>query len=328
MLPYSGVDGARMSTNEAYLEPARGRPNLVVVADALVDRVLLDGTRAVGVRAVIDATPTDVRGDEVVISCGAIHSPAVLQRSGVGPAALLRSLRLAAVADVPVGDGLQDHIAVAIACQLDDGYVGPANKRPFSTCVRFTTGVPGSRAHDVMVQVLSPPSRDPFPFGIWGATLEQPLSSGTVRITTPDASRNPAIYLRFLTEAADRDRMRAAAARVLELLHEPALTKVCRGEAVPYRVAMDGMPDVSGSFDDLSGDAAVDRWIAETAATSLHASSTCAMGTVVDGSCRVFGIDGLRVADLSIAPVVPRANPNLTAIMIGEHLASMMQAGG
>ncbi len=325
VLPYNGVDGWRASTNDAYLEPARSRTNLTIVGGVLADRLLLDGDRVVGLRAIIGGAPVDLRAGEVVVCAGAIHSPAMLLRSGIGPAEHLRSFGIDVVADLPVGDGLSEHVAVAAALPLDDDYRPSSNLRPFCVCVRSWTGVAGCASEDLMMQMLAPASREPFPYALMGATLEQPFSTGAIRLVSTDASIDPDVDLRMLSDPRDAARMRIAVERMLELLHQPSLVKVGGANAAPYRVSWEGLPDVSGSFADLTDPDDLDRWIAQTAVAGLHASSTCALGRVVDGNCRVLGLDGVRVADMSIAPTVPRANTNLTAIMIGEHVADIMR---
>ena len=114
-------DGRRVSTNDGYLDPVRSRPNLRIVGDCLVDRVLFsEGGRAVGVRAEIDGQWHDVEADTVVLAAGAIHSPAILQRSGIGPAPLLRHLGIGVVADLPVGESLMEHPIAFCVVRLQD----------------------------------------------------------------------------------------------------------------------------------------------------------------------------------------------------------------
>jgi choline dehydrogenase len=319
-MPHNGFDGMRMSTNDAYLEPARSRPNLTIVGGALADRLLFEGPRAVGVRAIVDGAPVEYRAAEIVVCAGAVHSPAILQRSGIGPAALLRALDIDVAADLPVGEAAQDHVAVITAVRLTDEYRPTRNLRPFAICVRQSSGAPDCLADDLMIQIGAPPSLDPFPYAMVGGTLEQPFSTGTVRIVSSDPSVNPEMDLRLGSDPRDLARLRTIVERVLDLLHQPTLAKARSSEPAPFRMSWEGLPDVSGSFDDLD----LDRWITETATSGLHVSSSCPLGAVVDGHCRVLGVDGLRVADMSIAPVVPRANTNLTAIMIGEHLARLI----
>jgi choline dehydrogenase len=111
MLAYNARDEVRISTNDGYLEAARTRPNLTIRGDVLVDRVLFSGTHAIGVAAISAGTRTEIFGDKVILSAGAIHSPAILQRSGIGSSRLLRDLDIPRKVDLPVGEGMQEHPA-------------------------------------------------------------------------------------------------------------------------------------------------------------------------------------------------------------------------
>ncbi|MDB5475794.1 MAG: oxidoreductase [Phenylobacterium sp.] len=148
-------DGARVSTNDAYLEPSRGRNNLAVFGGAHVDRVLFDGDRAVGVRLLQDGAWREVRGGTVILSAGAVHSPAILLRSGVGPAAHLAELEIAVKAALPVGESLQDHPVVFLPVQLEPFARPPPGFRHTNLCVRYSSGLAGAGPNDMMMVALN-----------------------------------------------------------------------------------------------------------------------------------------------------------------------------
>lgn len=148
-------DGVRVSTNDAYIEPSRGRNNLAIFGDALVDRVLFEGRRAVGVRVGIDDGWRDIRGETVVLSAGAVHSPAILMRSGVGPSAHLDALGIAMRADLPVGEAFQDHPGIFMPILLHDDAKSPAGFRHTNVCVRYSSGLAEAGPNDMMIVALN-----------------------------------------------------------------------------------------------------------------------------------------------------------------------------
>jgi 5-(hydroxymethyl)furfural/furfural oxidase len=308
----------RVSTNDGYLEPARGRPNLRIVGGALVDRVLVENGRATGVIAHVDGEVRTFRAGEVIVSAGAVHSPAILQRSGIGPAAHLRTLDIAVVADVPVGDGFQEHPHVYFAFAVGDDLREPDNGRHTNACVRWSSGL-GDRIDNDMMAIVNGPA-PAFPglagLGVW---VNHVASRGTVRVQSVDPHDDPFIDMNLAHDERDRVRLRHAIGVAADVLGHESYVALRRSEPT----GIDGT-----ALDDLvSGAADVDAWIDRVVDGSAHASATCALGTVVDDECRVFGVDGLRVIDLSIVPTVPRANTNLTAIMIGEHMAARLGGG-
>jgi choline dehydrogenase len=319
---FNGRDGRRVSTNDGYLEPARDRANLDVVGSAHVERVLLVGNRATGVRVLVDGRVVDVEAAEVVLSAGAIHSPTILQRSGVGPAALLRGLGLAVVADLPVGLGLQEHPGVALELVLKE----PADYRGLpqrgQICVRSTSGV-GEEPNDVMVAVCGALGIG-LPVAGLAGWVNRVTSTGTVQITSTDPRVEPRVDFDLLSTGEDMQRFRFVVDQLRELAAQPELRDLCSEMSLPGGVAADVVMD----------DREFRSWALANVADTVHGTSTCTMGTagepgvVVDPSGRVVGIDGLRVADASVLPWTTRANTNLTAIFVGERIAQLMKEEG
>jgi choline dehydrogenase/5-(hydroxymethyl)furfural/furfural oxidase len=281
------ADGRRASTNDVYLEPARRRPNLTVRGDALVDRVLLDGRRAVGVRL---ADGTEIEAGTVVLAAGAIHSPAILLRSGV---------------DRPgIGQGVQDHPSIPIALRMRDGFVAPSGSLAVSGCVRATH----TDTNDLQLLALDMVDTTMPWLGLLMGAVMRVHSRGSLRLESADPTVHPFIELNMLDDERDVAAMRAAAALTERVAQSAAIAAVA--EVEPY---------------DLS-DAALRRSVGDY----VHAVATCRMGAVtdpaavVDPAGRVIGYDGLVVGDASIIPVVPRANTHLPVVMVAERIAATL----
>ncbi|WP_410656878.1 GMC family oxidoreductase [Amycolatopsis sp. lyj-112] len=326
--PINSRDGRRVTVNDGYLEPARETATLTVRGDALVDRVLVSGGRAVGVRYLADGGPVEEYADLVVLSAGAAHSPAVLMRSGIGPAGHLRSLGIDVVADLPVGQGLQDHPMVGVAIPLnEESAIRTPDDRHTNVCVRYTSSGADARPHDMMFvslnqNVLSMENADlRFGAGAFGVWVNQAWSRGSVALVSADPAVQPEIREAMLSDERDRARLREGIRALVEMARGDEVAAISEG-------SVDGLNATLLSV--LDDDARLDDHLLATAADAQHATSTCRMGdpaapsTVVDPHCRVLGVDGLRVVDASIFPSVPRANTNLTAIMAGELMAERL----
>ena len=315
IFPYNARNEVRVGTNEAYLEPARERANLTIVGGCLVDRVLWQGTRAIGVRAVLDGREVDVPATTVVLSAGAVHSPAVLLRSGVGPARDLLAMGIPVVLDAPVGSSFQDHPHVYFGFPVDPGLALPHNQRHTNACVRWSSALAG--AHNDMAGIVNGPApRMPGVAGM-GLWVNQAYSRGRVALASVDPTIDPSIEMNLASDERDRRRLAECVAMAFEVLAHPSLRSLARG------------PVTGADGSDLPAPhspPALDEWIMRTVDGSAHASSTCPIGRpehggVVDSQGRVHGASGLAVVDMSIAPSAPRANTNITAIMLAEHLA-------
>lgn len=326
--PINSRDGRRVSVNDGYLEPARACANLTVRGDALVDRVLVEAGRAVGVRYLHGGSAVEERADLVVVSAGAIHSPAVLLRSGIGPAGQLRGLGIDVVADLPVGRGLQDHPMVGVAIPLAaDAAIRTADDRHTNVCVRYTSGVAGALPHDMMFvslnqNLLSMETADlRFGAGAFGVWVNQAYSRGSVTLTSTDPQVQPEVRESMLSDERDLARLREGLRALVGMARGDDVAAISDGPVDRVNA------DLLAALDD---DGRLDDWLLANAADAQHATSTCRMGapshpdTVVDPDCRVLGVDGLRVVDASILPSVPRANTNLTAIMAGELMADRL----
>ena len=328
----NSIDGRRVSTNDGYLEPARGRANLQIVGGALVEALTLEGNRphASGVRVRIGGQVHAPRATRDVILCaGAIHSPAILQRSGIGPVALLTRLGIPVVADRPVGENLLDHpILGALLHTRPDARVGTLQHRHTNCCLRYSSGLAGAGENDMIMIAnnfagnLLHRSGPENAFGRLAVSVYQAFSQGHVRITTPDPAIDPAIEERMLTHESDLIRMRDGVQRLREICNSPAV------QAVTTRVEY-GLTGISMA--EILDDAARDAWIFAECSDAQHASGTCRMGAaddpraVVDTECRVIGATGLRVIDASIMPEVPRANTHLTTVAIAERMADRLR---
>ena len=321
-------DGARISTNDAYLEPSRGRANLEILGDAHVDRVLFEGRRAVGLRYFRAGAWHELRAREVLLCAGAIHSPAILIRSGVGPAEQLRALGREVVVSLPVGLALQDHPLAAFVIALKEHAVPPPGFRHTNCCLRYSSGLAGAGPGDMMIVAMNrlgdslgrhlQSASEPRPFGLLGAWVNECVSRGSVRLASLDPFEEPVVEENMLDAESDLVRMRDAVRRMIELVRQPAFVAI--GEAGGVGLDLSKRPS----------DREIDAWTLATVGDAQHASGTCRIGdpsdptTVVDPECRVLGVDGLRVIDASIMPAVPRANTHLTTVMIGERMAERL----
>ena len=313
-LPRNVRDGLRMSTALTHLAPARERANLTVRSGTVVDRVELSGTRAVGVRL---ANGELVEAGRVLLAAGAYGSPAILLRSGIGPPAELAHHGIEVRADLPgVGAGLADHPLMGVDLPTSPGFTGP----------RFQTLLTLRSAY---ADPDGPPDLHLFPAGpfddaasptggVFGIVtgLLSPTSRGRVRLRSADPDDPPRIDAAFLRTAEDVRRMVEATRHARRLARTPPLADFVRGSELA--------PGPAVADDDEDGLAASIR---ARVGSYHHPVGTCAMGAVVDARGAVHGTDGLWVADASVMPSLPAANTNLTAMVIGDRIASWLLAG-
>jgi choline dehydrogenase len=293
--PVNIVDGVRFNAAFAYLDAARERPNLTIAAETLVDRVLLDGDRAIGV-----ATGTgDLRAQTVVLAAGAYGTPGILLRSDV------RGL--------PVGEGLTDHVGVGLGFEPTERLqreTAEFERSHALAMAQVTIEARSSRcAEGVCDQFLFPAVDPPGPAGYEisvAVFAMKPDSRGTVRLTSPDPRAPLAIDHGFLSDPRDAE----VIAEGVETMRALAASEAIRPYAV--RETRPG-PEIDG--------------LAHARATArgfFHPVGTCAIGRVVDGAGRVLGYDGLVVADASVMPTIPRANTNLPTLAVAERIAELM----
>jgi len=324
-LPRNDPQGLRMSAALTHLAPVRGRPNLTVWSDTVVSRILVDGDRAVGAEVLRDRAPVTVRGGETILCAGAIESPRLLVGSGIGPAPVLEDLGIGVVHDLPgVAENLRDHPVVKVGARCDDDAAHPELGEPQQVVVTYTATGSELRAD---MQILAAPewrgnARDGAPASdfVLITTLELPRSRGRLRFERRHGELTPRFEFGFLDDERDRARYRDAARRSVALLESDAfasLTGTC----------------ISPAPAEHASDDALDDWVARTLRVGQHSCGTCRMGpdddpgAVVDAAGRVRGMDGLRVADLSIVPDNVRGNTNATAFMVAEHIAELIEEG-
>ena len=329
--PINSRDGRRISTNEAYLEPARTRPNLEIQGETLVDRILFHGTRATGVRVHRPGQGWhDIPARQVLLCAGAIHSPAILLRSGIGPAAELAALGIPVTRDLPaVGRHFMDHPVIRMTLPLRPQAVSTdPDQRHTNCCVTYTSGLGGGGRRDMILigfnhRGLGAGGR-PSGQGAVGAGLFQAFSRGTLTLASADPADNPLVDENMLDDPRDRLRLRDALRRLGQLAAHPAMQAV----AVPITVAETGLslPEVLAM-----PDADQDALLLDQAADIQHAAGTCRMTAyedprgVVDPDLAVKGLQGLRVADASVMPADCRANTHLTCVAIGLIAAARMK---
>lgn len=305
-------DGRRVNTWMAYAQPVADR--LTVLTGREVHSVIVEEGRAVGVRLGTGADSEDVFADEVVLSAGAIGSPVILLRSGIGPADELTALGIPVVADAPgVGKNLHDHLLSPVIFTTERP-VGPPQPG-----ISVTQSHLFWRSRDGLAE----PDTQPIHFSVpmWGdleprgddgftlmAGLVTPHSRGTLTLSGPDLDDPPLIDLAALADERDVASLAASVRQCRRIGGQPALarewgaTEVYPGPDVPD----DGIED----------------WVRRTAITYHHQVGTCRMGSdaeaVVDPLLRVRGLEGLSVIDASVIPTVPTGNTNAPAAMIGE----------
>lgn len=329
----NSAGGHRVSTNDAYIEPARGRSNLTIVGEALVDKVLLEGRRATGVRVVLPTGVQDFTAHTVILSAGAVHSPAILQRSGIGPAAWLAEHGIGTVVDLPVGRGFFDHPGIRLELKLKPE-LRPTdpNTRHTNCCVKVSSGLPGSPRLDLLFIAMNHGGigveMDTAQFGEAGISvvLMDARSRGEVRLSGADPRLQPVIDENMLGDPFDLARMRWGARHLGEMGKTAAIQDIVREVQ---------LGDTGRPFGDLEGmgDDELDDLLLVGCNDAQHGMGGCIMGlrevndgkSVVDPDCRVRSIAGLRVIDASIMPLDCMANTNLTTIMIGEKMADTLR---
>jgi len=301
----------RVSTNDAYLQPARDRANLVVRGDTLVDVVLIDDRRAAGVRT---AAGEEIAARSVVLAAGALHSPAILLRSGVGPDQGL-----------PVGANLLDHPATpGFEIRLKpEARTTRLDAPVLQSMLRYSSGLAGGGRNDMQLiwfGAVGTGESGTHGGRLLGAVM-QPRSKGTLRLRSSDPLDDPVVDFRLLSDERDLVRLRDAVRRMTSLVRQAAVRDV----AVEVLAA-------TRPLDELDSDRAIDDWLTSTVTDYVHAAGTCRMGTpgdpaaVVDPSCRVIGFEGLRVCDASVMPDLPRANTHLTTVALAEGISRRMRA--
>jgi 5-(hydroxymethyl)furfural/furfural oxidase len=365
-IPMNNMPDARVSVAMAYLDAeVRRRSNLTILAETRVDRIEIAEGRASAVIARADGgdgKPQRFEGKQTVLACGALFSPALLMRSGVGPATQLRKLGMEVHSDVAgVGQNLQNHADVNVAMHLPLRAAQPGNLRAFGqNCLRYSSRVDGCAENDML---LVPRNKGSWHIlgariGSVGAYLYKAYSTGTVDLVSADPSQHPRVQFNLLSDGRDFERLVEGLRFALELLNDPDVAALRNEVFFPdtrlaFRlhqrtrwngVRAAGISTVLDSgvlrrlllptvdVDTLARDEGALRELVRQRIEPVgHVCGTCKLGNaddpaaVVDEACRVRGIAGLRVVDASIFPTVPRANTHLPVIMAAEKMADEMK---
>ncbi len=337
--------GQRWSSAKAYLKPARSRPNLKVITGAMVEKILIENKRAVGVQYKKNSMIKSVYADgEVILSAGAIGSPHLLQLSGIGSGEVLKSAGIDLIHDLPgVGANLQDHLEVyfQFKCKqpislngkldlfskfligarwiLTKGGLGATNH--FESC-GFIRSKAGIKYPDIQYHFLPAAMRYDGKAAVKGHGFQlhvgpnKPKSRGYIHVKTPYANDKPLIKFNYMDNIDDIEAFRACIRLSREIINQPAFDEF-RGDEI--------QPGI-----DISSDNVIDAWIRQNAESAYHPSCSCKMGgdndkmAVLDSQCKLRGIDKLRVVDSSIFPTITNGNLNAPTIMVAERASDLI----
>ena len=361
----------RVSAAMGYLDiETRRRANLTILTGTQVKELLFDGTRCVGVKAQVDGREQEFRGREVILSCGAIHSPAHLLRAGIGPVGHLKAMGIPVVMGLEgVGQRLMDHPSISLSSFIRPGArMNAHTRRHVQVGLRYSSGLSGVPAGDMFVAVLSKSA-----WHAVGAQIGSMITfvnktyseTGQVKLASRDPWAEPIVEFNLLSDRRDLDRLMSGFRKTAALQMSAPLAAVtdkpfpasysdrvrrigvvnARNRLLTAIAAtlMDGPAALRSAMIDrfvvegftfdqvMSDDEALEAFVRKAAIGVWHASCSCRMGrpddpmAVVDTQGRVKGIQGLRVVDASIFPVVPCANTNFPTLMAAEKIAEAMQ---
>ena len=337
--------GVRASTAYTYLKDALERDNLTIMKSVLVEKVLMNGKRAVGIQVKKGSSTNQFFAkSEVILSAGSIGSPHLLQLSGIGSADVLKRAGIPLVHDLPgVGANLQDHLEVyfqyhctqpiTLNSKLDlfsKGMIGTrwimfktglGATNHFESCA-FIRSRAGLKWPDIQYHFLPAAMRYDGQSAVEGHGFQvhvgpnKPVSRGFVHVQSPDPTVPPQISFNYLTAQADIEDWRQCIRLTREILAQPALS--------PYRG-----DEIQPGFE-IQTDAEIDAWVRQNVESAYHPSCSCKMGskqdpmTVLDEQCRVRGVSGLRVVDSSAFPTITNGNLNAPTIMLAERVSDMI----
>lgn len=329
LVPLNSVDGIRVNQAMTHIAPNLRRPNLVVRANARARRVLFEGHRAVGVETEVAGRSVVYRADEIVLTAGAIHSPALLMLSGVGPADELRRVGIPVVADSRgVGKNVMDHPQCRVAYRAHNGEEDSDAAPLFPVALNFTAtdsdvvgdleiiaaALPLDGADANSTQLSRRDGVRPISDLLLLCHLQFERSRGKIMLSSSDPTVEPTLSYNYLSDASDLARLRECVRVASALLRDPAYVSL-------------GAILRSPKDTDLSSDESLNRWIHSNLTTAFHTACSCRMGpesdpdAVVDQCGRVYGTEGLWVADASIMPTLVRRGAHATAVMIGDRIA-------
>ncbi|SDP14301.1 choline dehydrogenase [Pseudomonas arsenicoxydans] len=337
-------NGVRCSTANAYLRPAMDRPNLTVVTHAMTRQIILEGKRAVGISYDHNGQTHQVYCNrEVLISSGPIGSPHLLQRSGIGPADVLRKAGIEVRHDLPgVGENLQDHAEVYIQFGCKEPVTLNSKMDPLSKLMiglrwllfkdglgatnhfeagGFIRSDKGLRWPDIQFHFLPAAMRYDGNKPIKGHGFmvltgpNKPKSRGYVRVRSADPYEHPQIQFNYLQREEDREGFRRCIRLTREIIGQPAMDRFRDGEIAPGAL--------------VNTNEEIDAFVRENLESTYHPCGSCRMGeddmAVVDSELRVHGIAGLRVIDSSVFPTEPNGNLNAPTIMLAERASDLVR---
>ena len=364
----------RVSAAIGYLDPGtRLRENLTISTDTVATGLIFDGSTCTGVKATVNGRPLAFQGKEIILSSGAIHSPAHLMRAGIGPAGHLRDLGIDVRVALPgVGQRLQDHPAAAVAAFLKPHarIIHDYSRRHIYTALRYSSNLPGIPAGDMMTVVTNKTSwhRVGEQIGSFIVTVYKTYSeNGEVKLRSASANDEPSVDFNLLSDQRDLERMMDGIRR-FSAMHLTPVMQTVTADPFPAsysdKVRQVGLhskknkfiTDILGRFldgpaalrsyliktlvmegvtlhDMLTDDDALEAFVRKASVGVWHASCTCRMGAeddpmaVTNNAGRVRGVDGLRVVDASVFPVVPCANTNFPVLMTAEKIADAILMG-
>lgn len=368
---HSNQDEQRVSAAMGYLDrETRKRSNLTISTKTQVKELLFEGTRCVGVKALVDGREQEFRGREIILSCGAIHSPAHLLRAGIGPVGHLKEMGIPVVMGLAgVGQRLMDHPSIALSSYVRRGArMNEHTRRHIQVGLRYSSGLAGTPAGDMFVAVLTKSA--------WHAVGEQIASlltfvnktyseTGQVKLASRNPQAEPIVEFNLLSDRRDLDRLMSGFRKMAALQMSAPLQAVTDkpfpasytdrvrkigvvntknkiltsiaaalmdGPAALRHAMIDNFIVEGFTFEQvMSDDEALEAFVRKATIGVWHASCSCRMGraddpmAVVDTEGRVKGVQGLRVVDASIFPVVPCANTNFPTLMAAEKIAAAMQ---
>ena len=338
-------NGVRSSTSNAYIKPAKNRPNLTILSGVLVQRVLLKNKVARGVEYKVNGKTEKLNASKEVILCaGSIGSPQLLQLSGIGPKEVLQSAGVEVKHHLPgVGENLQDHLEVyfqyhckkpitlnsklnlfskgLIGIQWILSKTGLGATNHFESCGFIRSRV-GLEWPNILYHFLPAAMRYDGNAAMSGhgyqvhAGVNKVNSRGSIKINSSEAEAKPTILFNYLEDKQDIQDWRDCIRLTREILNQPSLDEFNAGEASPG--------------DNINSDDEIDAWVRANVESAYHPSCSCKMGdledtmTVVDNEGRVNGIQSLRVIDSSIFPTIPNGNLNGPTIMLAEKMADVV----
>lgn len=327
-VPCNNPNGIRWSTALGYLNLARHRLNLTIKPDCMVNRLIFNGKTAVAVEVESGGQTFSIEGAEIILSSGAIGSPHILLRSGVGPEDQLRSFNIPVVQPLPgVGQNLRDHPIIYITWRTKKDHPLDGLAPRMQMALRWTAKGSDLR-NDLMIFMQSFATERidrggdrMAPLGIrMLGVLDLAMSAGELRLQSVDPNTQPYLEYHYLEDEFDRQRMREMVRTAVQLAEHEELRAIIDERIEPTDA-------------ELATDEALDEYLLREVTTGQHISGTCKMGpasdamAVVDQFGRVHGLQNLRVVDASIMPNCIRANTNVTTMMIGERIADFIRQG-